>query len=139
MASSVVLEPMPRFVGTGFLQSDQTSSSEDANGVDTFLAGQQAYVFIRNGDNPEPGTEWLLYTSESGEDWEYPAVSGGQPATPLSWFAGEADSAVWGAVNGASGPNGEHTDTSTDFVPEPSSTLLVGLGSLLLLRRQRSQ
>lgn len=130
---------MPRFVGTGFLQSDQTSSSEDANGVDTFLAGQQAYVFIRNGDNPEPGTEWLLYTSESGEDWEYPAVSGGQPATPLSWFAGEADSAVWGAVNGASGPNGEHTDTSTDFVPEPSSTLLVGLGSLLLLRRQRSQ
>lgn len=135
-----------RFVGTGFLQSDQTSSSEDANGVDAFLAGQQAYVFIRSGDTPTPGTEWLLYTSTSGEVWEYPAVSGGQQSTPLSWFAGEADSAIWGAVNGGNGPNGERTDLSTDFVlrthtfvPEPSSALLLFLGSVFLVRRKRAQ
>lgn len=132
-----------RFVGTGFLEADQTSSSEDANGIDTFGPNQQAYVFIRNRDVADEFAEWLLYTSETGDDWEYPTVSGGQPATPDSWFVAEADSAIWGGVNGIVG-EGEHTDVSTDFilrthtfVPEPSSALLFLLGGLSLLRRRR--
>lgn len=133
-----------RFVGTGFLESDQTSSSEDANGVDTFAPNQQAYVFIRNSDTTDPGSEWLLYTSESGDDWEFPSVTGGQPATPESWFLSDVDTAVFGAVNGTIEGGGEHSDITTDFllrthtfVPEPSSALLILLGALPFLRRRR--
>lgn len=85
-----------RFVGTGFLEVDQTSSSEDANGVDAFGPNQQAYVFIRNSDSTDELAEWLLYTSQSSDDWEYPTVTGGQTEMPSSWFLGEADTAILG-------------------------------------------
>jgi hypothetical protein len=133
-----------RFVGTGFLQNDQTSSSEDANGIDTFGPNQQAYVFIRNSDTTGEDAEWLLYTSNAGDIWEYPTVAGGQPDTPDSWFVGEADTAIWGGVNGTIEGGGRHSDTSTDFilrthtfVPEPSSASLLVLGCIALLRRRR--
>ena len=135
-----------RFVGTGFLQADGTSSSEDANGIDTFGPSQQAYVFIRNGDETGSDAEWLLYTSQSGDanDWVYPSVIGGQPDTPDSWFLADADTAVWGAINGTIEGGGLHSDPSNDFVlrtatfvPEPSSALLLFLGALPFLRRRR--
>ena len=136
-----------RFVGTGFLQADQTSSSEDSNKADTFGPDQQAYVFIRNSDVTDENAEWLLYTSETGDVWEFPAVTGGQPDTPDTWFLSEADNAIFGAVNGTIEGGGLHDDTSTDFilrtntfpafVPEPSSALLLLLGALPFLRRRR--
>ena len=149
VADGFVTESGPtdaRFVGTGFLQVDGTSSSEDANGVDTFGPNQQAYVFIRNGDETGIDAEWLLYTSQSGgaDDWIYPSVIGGQPDSPDSWFLAEADTAIWGAINGTIEGAGLHSDPSSDFilrtntfVPEPSSALLLFLGALPFLRRRR--
>lgn len=136
-----------RFAGTAYLQSDQTSASEDGNGTDVFASGQQAYVFIRNGDYPmveNSGVEWLLYTNGGSDGWNFPTVSSSQPNFPEQWFAGDADTAVWGAVNGTTLGSGLHTDTSADFllrthtfVPEPSVVVFSILGALLLARRER--
>lgn len=135
-----------RFVGTGHLLSDQTSASEDGNGTDTFASGLQAYVFIRNSDTPDEDAEWLLYTSTTGNDWEFPTATGGQTTFPETWFVSEADTAVWGGVHGTINGGGEHTDMSTDFilrthsfavVPEPGLMALVVCGALTFLRRRR--
>ncbi|MFC0018558.1 PEP-CTERM sorting domain-containing protein [Roseibacillus persicicus] len=135
-----------RFVGTGFLETGQTSTSEDSNGTDVFAAGEQAYVFIRNSDTPDENAEWLLYTSSVDNSWEFPQAEGGQSQFPATWYVSEADQAIWGAVNGTVTGGGPHTDTSTDFVlrthtfvPEPSSffLLFIGLGASLT-RRSRS-
>lgn len=141
-----------RFVGTGFLQADQTSSSEDSNGFDTFGPNQQAYVFIRNSDTPDGSAEWLLYTSENGNDWEFPGVNGGQPETPGSFFVSDIDNVVFGAANAGNNRDqrftggGVSNDLSDDFVlrthtfavvPEPSSLILLICGAGGLLRRRR--
>lgn len=135
------------FAGTAHLQSDQTSASEDANGIDTFGPSQQAYVFIRNGDYPTTsgsGVEWLLYTNESANGWTYPDVSPDSPNIPQHWSALNADEAVWGAVNGSVVGGGIHTDASSDFllrthtiVPELSTFFLSLLGIAPFFRRVR--
>ncbi|MDP0491606.1 MAG: PEP-CTERM sorting domain-containing protein [Verrucomicrobiota bacterium JB023] len=133
-----------RFVGSDLLESGQTSASADSNGTDTFGPAQQAYVFIRNVDTPGPDAEWSLYTRTSDDAWVYPTVTGGQPATPLSWYLSQADTAVWGSVNGTIDGGGLHSDSSVDFVirthtfvPEPGSALLVLLASGCLAMRRR--
>ncbi len=110
-----------RFVGNASLNM-QISTSEDADLNFAFTPGTQAYVFIRNSDTPTFGSEWLLYTSEQGIDWEFPAVSG--LSFSVNWFAGDnepelAEQVVWGGINGVNvndGSAGEFTDTSTDFL-----------------------
>lgn len=137
----------PRFAGTDFLLADQTSSSGDAqvSSANTFAIGQQAYVFIRDSDQPVPGAEWLLYTNEDPVDaWTFPAGSDGQQAgIPLSWVLQEADTAVIGSINTNTVGGGEFTDPGGDFdfqthtfVPEPSAALLLMLGSLGLVGRR---
>ncbi|GHC42177.1 PEP-CTERM sorting domain-containing protein [Roseibacillus persicicus] len=135
-----------RFVGTDYLQADQTSASEDSNGLDTFGPSESAYIFIRNSDAPGVNSEWSLYTRSSDAAWEFPSVSGGQPATPLSWFVAQADTAVWGGINGSIVGGGEFTDGSSDFiirthtfVPEPGVAILSLLGLAGLLRRRRAR
>lgn len=133
-----------RFVGSALLDTDQTSLSEDGNGVDVFEAGSQAYVFVRNQDEIGPDSEWLLYTSESGEDWEFPSVTGTQTQFPLTWFVSEVDTVLFGAANTTIVGDGEFTDTSPNFVlrthtfvPEPSTSLLLLGASLGLVGRRR--
>ncbi|MDP0490081.1 MAG: hypothetical protein Q7Q71_03395 [Verrucomicrobiota bacterium JB023] len=135
-----------RFVAADLLDGNQNSLSADSNGTDTFGPGQQAYVFIRNSETTTAGSEWLLYTSEAGEVWEYPTVTSGQTQVPLTWYVAEADEAIWGGVNGSTLGGGEFSDSSSDFVlrthtfiPEPSVALFSALsGLLLLVRRSRA-
>ena len=142
------------FAGTGFLNVDQTSLSEDSNGIDTFGPGQQAYIFVRNMDDIlNPDTEFLLFTSQEGVDFEFPEVSGQQQQPNLLFNVGEVDTVLFGSVNpDPTDPNnvivgdGFFTDTSTDFllrtqslIPEPSTSLLfLGAGLSLLVRRRKS-
>lgn len=141
-----------RFAGTGFLQPNQTSSSEDANPSNTFGPNQQAYVFIRNSDTRDGNAEWLLYTSRNGISWEFPGVGGGQAQMNGSFFVSEIDEVLFGAANSGPGRDqlfsggGVHTDLSENFtlrtntfavVPEPSIALLLICGAGSLLRRRR--
>lgn len=138
--------PTAFFGSTATLFSDRTSSSDDALPTSLFNAGEQAYVFIRNGDNPVPGTEWLLYTSQSHPSWIFP----GGFAEELQWYLDDVDEVIWGAVNGNLIGEGSHTDTSTDFyirshgfettgVPEPSVPLSCSLALSLLIWRRRAR
>ena len=136
-----------RFTGSGLLDFGQTSLSEDGNGVDTFSPGSQAYVFIRNSDTTDFGSEWLLYTSQdgaNGEGFVFPLVGAAAAGAQTQFSAAEADEAIFGSVNGTTVGAGEFTDTSTDFVlrthtfiPEPSTTLLLLGSSLGLLARRK--
>ena len=136
-----------RFVGSDFLAPGQTSLSADSNGVDIFGAGEQAYVFIRNSDTTDVGSEWLLYTSQEGNDWVFPAAQ--LQFSPM-FFVSDVDEVLFGSVNGDLIGEGVFTDSSSDFVlrthtfgvavPEPTTGILL-LGSTLglLLRRKRLQ
>lgn len=141
-----------RFAGRDILTSDNNSLSGDA-AVDPgfeFAQGMQAYVFIRNSNATAPGSEWLLYTRDSGgtDNWEYPFVSAEShnPADDLDWRVQDADNVVWGGINqGTTEGGGVHSFKGKDylvqtftFVPEPTTALLACLGSLFLLRRQRN-
>ena len=133
-----------RFAGADFLDVDQTSLSLDGNGTDIFSAGLQAYVFIRNSDVTGPDSEWLLYTSQEGVDWEFPAVAGSQLQQPLNFSLGEADEFLFGAGNGVVGPGEVGPNAPTDFalrthtfVPEPSTPLLLLASALGLACRRR--
>ncbi|GHC41366.1 PEP-CTERM sorting domain-containing protein [Roseibacillus persicicus] len=128
--------------GRADLSEERTSDSEDANPSDTFVAGEQAYVFVRNADVPGAGTEWLLYTSRAHPDWNFP----GGFAEELQWYLPDADEAVWGAINGTTIGGGSYTDDTEEFyfrthtfqtVPEPASGGLFAVAGLILARRSR--
>ena len=135
------------FGSAATLFTDRTSSSDDALAGSLFSPGEQAYVFVRNGDVPEGETEWLLYTSESQPDWAFPGAFGEE----LQWFLADVDEVIWGAVNGG-GANGEligggsFTDDTEEFyirsqgffepVPEPGTPIFFSLAlSCFILRR----
>jgi hypothetical protein len=143
-------------VGQAHLGEGQLSDSEDAqqaNATYAFEADQQGYIFLRSVPGLNSDSEWALFTNLNGTGtvpgapWQFPAVGGGQPDLPLSWFLDSADTAILGAINGgdlAGGSTGagEYSDSSTDFsirthgVPEPTHSLLWILTGLVLLGRR---
>lgn len=142
--------PTAIFGSAAELRDDRTSSSDDALPTSTFNAGEQGYVFVRNGDTPEVGTEWLLYTSLEEPAWLFP----GSFSEELQWFLSNVDEVVWGAVNdGDVIGGGSFTDGTSEFairshgfeavagekVPEVSTATfcLFALSSLFWRRRSR--
>lgn len=100
-------------------------------GSATFLAGEQAYIWVRSG------TEWALVTdavpsipADPEKIWQLPNPAD-SIATPLSWDLSTA-TAVLGTVN--NGP----IRLQTSVIPEPSTSLLVlMLGCLLQFTRHK--
>ncbi len=131
------------FTSTVYVNNDVTSSNTTASTLS--FAGLDAYIWIRNDDNPVEGTEWLLTRAAN---WTFPSVGGDCCNTQvIEWAVSDlepGDMPVWGRQNGAIG-SGEFTTAGTTglqtfgFVPEPSSALLVAVaGGFLVLRRRRS-
>lgn len=124
---------------SGFSNSGQVTSP-------TFsFAGLQAYLWVKNSNSPVEGTEWALVRADA---WTFPAADPGCCPTehPIAWSVSDLtnETPVWGGQEGIEGDGvrsvfspGSYIQTYT-FVPEPSSTLLIGLGALLLTRRRRS-
>lgn len=124
------------------MNNDVTTSNPTASTMS--FAGLDAYIWIRNGDDPVPGTEWLLTRASN---WTFPTVGGDCCDTGVvEWAVSDLDPGdvpVWGRQNGVIG-SGEFSSTGTGglqtftFVPEPSSAILTAIAAgLLVLRRRR--
>ncbi|MEY3897400.1 MAG: hypothetical protein RLZZ214_2921 [Verrucomicrobiota bacterium] len=131
------------FTSTVYVRNDVTSSNPTASTLS--FAGLDAYIWVRNDDNPVEGTEWLLTRADN---WTFPVVGGDCCNTDVvEWAVSDLDPTnvpVWGRQNDLPG-SGEFTSTGTTglqtftFVPEPSSALLAAVaGGFAVFRRRRS-
>lgn len=131
-----------QFGSTAYMQPDGTSPLDP--GGFSFL-NRQAYLWIRNGDDPTPGTEWLLVTTTS---WIFPAAADDPccpKGLPHEWFASDlasTDTPLFGAQGGIHG-DGSYTDGGPStlqthtFIPEPATAALLLLTAATALRRRR--
>ena len=111
-------------------------------GSDTFITGEQAYLWVRSGD------EWALVTDNTaglGADniWQLPNPTDSL-AQPLTWNLNSATSVIIGGVNGTQGGGDYSVDPGssmrlqTHVVPEPGTALLILVaGCLARLRRSK--
>ena len=122
------------------------SSSPSATPAGVYPQGAPAYLWVYNTKNMIVSPEWaLLQDVDNGsniyEAWEFPdpADTGGS----FDWQVRDVDTPIFGGVNGVRGA-GDFAVAPAQFavqtaaVPEPGSALLMGLGSLLVLRRRRA-
>lgn len=133
------------FTGEVFILEDVTSSNPSAD--PSSFAGLVAYLWIRDNDQPIPGSEWLLVRSDQ---WAFPLTGGDCCDTSvIEWSVSDLDGGdmpEWGRQGTPVGPGSYTTNTSTNsslqtftFVPEPSTALLTAITGLgMALRRKRS-
>jgi hypothetical protein len=133
------------FAGDVYVQAGVTSSNPTASTLS--FSGLDAYIWVRKGDVPIEGAEWLLTRST---DWAFP-VDGPEccDLTLQEWSTASdltiLDDPLWGRQHNVLGP-GEYTTNSSGsaslqtftFIPEPSSFLLSAVAAMgALLRRRR--
>ena len=132
------------FTGTANMLDDGTSDSPDQTSGAPSFEGLQAYIWIRNSDLAEEGSEWLLTRADS---WTFPTATPGccDNQGVVEWSVSDLDSGdipVWGNQGGYEGggsytTTGPYTLQTYTFVPEPSSLLLAAVSGLLVFRRRR--
>jgi hypothetical protein len=97
---------------------------------------KNAYMWLFNGKDLTPGTEWALITDP---DWTFPETV--NPLITLDWRPDDTTTAILGGVN-----NGEIYDIQTasvgpedtgPMVPEPSTALLLLAGLVPLVLKHR--
>lgn len=124
--------------------------------------GLTAFLWVRKGDLPVEGSEWLLTRADN---WVFPTAIPGccDNETPVQWSVSDldqGDTPLWGRQGGftgandpyvltgsgvftATGPNtysGSSTLQTFTFVPEPSAAIMAALaGFSMVLRRRRAR
>lgn len=144
---ALTFDPVKGFsTSTLFIGNGVTSGSPHATDTSFSFAGLDAYMWIREGNNPVPGSEWFLGRAIG---WEFPLVGGDCCSTSaIQWSVsdlGPGEEPAWGRQYEETGP-GRFTVSGTvglqthTFIPEPSSSLLLILGTagLVLIRRRIS-
>ena len=127
------------------LNPNTVHSSYPGAGTINF-SGLDAYLWVKNSNDPVEGTEWLLTRASN---WTFPTNAGDCcNKDVIEWSVSDLTSAntpVYGNQDGILGGGhytdpspGSHTLQTFTFVPEPSSALL-GLvtGCCMILRRRR--
>jgi hypothetical protein len=125
-----------------------TSSNPTASQMN--FSGLDAYVWVRKGNDPIAGSEWLLARA----DWVFPSKGAACCGLGLiEWSASDIGAAVplWGRQYGVRGPGEGEFDSGTydyatspllqtfTFIPEPSAFLLSAVAAIgMVLRRRRS-
>lgn len=144
------------------MMDDGTSNSPYMTPGSLSFEGLNAYLWIRKGDLPEEGSEWLLTRADN---WVFPTATPGccDNETPVQWSVSDLDdndTPVWGRQGGytdqndpyvstgsgvftGTGPNtypGSSTLQTFTFVPEPSTLVMTAFaGCGMALRRRRPQ
>lgn len=112
------------------------------------FSGLEAYIWVRKGNDPVAGSEWLLARAVG---WEFPTITGGCcDLTDWQWstsdLLAEESTPLWGRQNGFEG-GGVFSESSSGysnlqtytFIPEPSAFLLSAVAGLgFVLRRRRT-
>ncbi len=125
---------------------DETAPLMNAN---LFAPNEQVYVWAFNGKTVDSTTQWALLTGNGvtqDTDWQLTTGLGEPTATTRQWRLSNADTAVFGGLNGTQGGGTVNTtpgifslQTALVFpIPEPSATALPAAVSLFVLRRRRS-
>jgi hypothetical protein len=126
---------------------DGTSNSPFETAGAPSFEGLTAYIWIRKGDQPVEGSEWLLTRAST---WVFPNATPGccDNELDVQWSVSDLDThgetPLWGGYGTVEGPgvftpSGPHDLQTYTFVPEPSSSLLAAAaGILTVLRRRRS-
>jgi len=126
------------FTGVGN-EIDAFGSNFDALGI-----SRDAYIWVYNTTNPDPGSEWFLARA----DWVFPEITGDCCSNdpPLEWSMSDltpSDTPLWGNQFNTEGDGLGIQDTTADlqtytFIPEPSTALLVALAGMFgVMRRSR--
>lgn len=137
------------FTSVASMNDDGTSADPQASSGFSF-EGLDAFLWIRKGDDPVEGSEWLLtrsVSSDPAKNWVFPNAVPGccDNQGNYQWSVSDLDSGdvpLWGSQGGTPG-GGVFTDPGPyplqtyTFVPEPSSLVLAALSAGVLLRRRR--
>jgi hypothetical protein len=132
---------------TNMLDNGTSDSIHLTQGALSF-EGFAAYIWIRKGDLPIEGSEWMVVRST---EWTFPTANPGccDNETPVQWSVSDlasSDTPLWGHQNGVNGSGvftsvgGPYDLQTFTFVPEPSSAVLAALaGGFAMIRRRRTQ
>jgi hypothetical protein len=135
------------FTSSAAMTDNGLSDSSELSPLASSFEGLDGYLWIRNSNLDEPGSEWFL--ARAG-NWIFPMPVPGccDNDGVVEWSTSDllaGDTPVWGSQGGTKG-NGEYSYSGTEhlqtysFVPEPSSAMLVGLFSgMMILRRRRTE
>lgn len=140
----VVFDATYGFTNSEVYINNGVTSSNPIASTDSF-AGLDAYIWVRKGDDPIEGSEWLVTRAN---DWAFPLEGGDCCDTSfLEWSVSDltpSNTPLWGRQKEEEGP-GVFTSTGTTglqtytFVPEPASALLAMMaGAVFTLRRRRA-
>lgn len=134
------------FVGLATHDTAGHSDSPDANPTHVFAMGEQVYLWAYNSKVIAPTSEWALVTdlnAPSNPSWPWLIPDPADTASSFEWQLADADSAIWGGVNGIRGA-GDFGATpalfslQTAVVPEPGSViLLLAAAAAHVIRRAR--
>lgn len=141
------------FTSVASMNDDGTSTGAPPSSSTFDFQGLDAFIWIRKGNDPIEGNEWLLTRSQSSDpakNWVFPNAVPGccDNQGNLQWSVSDLngdDIPKWGNQGGISGPGvftstGSYTLQTYTFVPEPGAPMiLMAAGGLLLARRRRSR
>lgn len=144
------------FEGVGYVKNDpdfpnaNVATSNNPTASQMNFSGLKAYMWVRKGNDPIAGSEWLLVSADS---WVFPTKGAACCDLGLiEWSATDLGSEVplWGRQYGVRGPGEGEFDSETydyssspllqtfTFIPEPSVALMSVLASMgMMLRRRR--
>ena len=134
------------------LANGKSSSSFADNDLGVDFSNQSAYIWMHNTETPGPTAEWFLGRSATASGntaaWNFPAKPADDccDTAVAEWSMSDLDTGdtpVYGKQKAQTGA-GVFTNTTNNstaqtftFVPEPSSSLLLALGGVVLTFRRR--
>ena len=143
--NSILTSSGPDLIWERDATGDETGPLMNPN---IFAPGESVYFWAFNGKPVTGTTQWALATGRSltiDTDWELSAALGDPLALTRQWRLSNADTAIFGGLNGTRGagtfnalPGSFTLQTSlVSPIPEPDISVLLAALAVLILHRRR--